>query len=118
MSWIIGPGAVLALAAGAAVGTAAAQEPADIGDRKPAFSGYAEASYSYSTRNAGNAIVGRLYDRFQDQGQLNALAATLHLPHDPATVSAGFRAQVMFGQNASVIKSDQVTFGVSAAYLF
>ena len=37
------------------------------------FSGYAEASYQYSTHPAGTVIAGHLYDRYQNQFSLDAL---------------------------------------------
>jgi hypothetical protein len=93
--------------------SALAQEPADSSApaRKLAITGFAEASYAYSTQNAGNQIVGRLYDRFHDQVALNTLALTFEVPHDPTSLSAGFHAEVLFGQNASVIKSGGFSLG-------
>src|SRR3989440_9779768 len=70
------------------------------------LSGWAEASYIYSRHSAGDTIiVGRLYDRLQSQFTLNALAIVLDKPYDPAKRSAGLHAEVLFGQNATVIKS-------------
>jgi hypothetical protein len=91
----------------------AAQDAADSSApaRKLTITGYAEASYSYTTRNVGNQIVGRLYDRFHDEVALNTLALTFEVPHDPTSMSAGFHAEVLFGQNASVIKSGGFSLG-------
>jgi hypothetical protein len=99
----------LALAGGAL----AAQQPVDsipVIDPVPptrhlAISGFAEASYTYSTSSNDDAIVGRLYDRVHDQFALNALALTFELPYDSASLSAGVHAELFFGQNAEVIKS-------------
>jgi hypothetical protein len=74
-------------------------------------SGSAEASYSVSTNAAGEAIVGRLYDRFHDQFVLNAFALSLDKGFDATKRSAGFHAEVMFGQNAAVIQSGGLNLG-------
>jgi hypothetical protein len=71
------------------------------------LTGFAEASYAYSGRSSGDtAIVGRLYDRFQNHFMLNALAVVLDRPYDPAKFSAGFHTELLLGQNATLIKSD------------
>jgi putative OmpL-like beta-barrel porin-2 len=79
------------------------------------LSGFAEASYAYSGHSSGDSIiVGRLYDRFQNQYMLNALAVVLDRPYDAAKLSAGFHAELMFGQNATLIKSGGVDLGAQA----
>jgi len=68
--------------------------------------GFAEMSYAYSGHSSGDTmIVGRLYDRFQDRFTLNAFGIVLDKPYDPTKRSAGFHTEVVFGQNATVIKS-------------
>ena len=79
--------------------------------RRLAVSGFVEASYTYSTRGAGDVIVGRLYDRFHDEFVINALAVTLEIPYSAATLSAGFHSELFFGQNAAVIKSGGFNLG-------
>jgi hypothetical protein len=108
MRFITCVGALLAL-----VGPAAAQKSADspAASRRLAISGFGEVSYSYSTRAVGSTTVGRLYNRLHDQAQLNALTVTLDLPHDPGRRSAGVHAQVLFGQNMTVIKSAGFALG-------
>ncbi len=70
------------------------------------LSGFAEASYAYSGRSSGDSmIVGRLYDRLQNRFTLNAFGVVMDKPYDPAKRSAGFHAEVLLGQNATVIKS-------------
>ncbi len=70
------------------------------------FSGFAEASYAYSGHSSGDTIiVGRLYDRLQSRFTLNAFGIVLDKPYDAAKRSAGLHAEVLFGQNATVIKS-------------
>lgn len=78
------------------------------------LSGYGEASYSYSNRSDGNSIVGRLYDRFQNQVQLNALNLVLDLSPDLVRMTAGIHAEVLLGQNAAVIKSAGFALGEQA----
>lgn len=92
-----------------------AQQPAAA--RPFTLTGYAEASYTGSTNAAGEVVVGRLYDRFHDQFMLNALALTLDKAYDPARRSAGFHAEVLFGQNAAVIKSGGFLGGADEADL-
>jgi len=76
------------------------------------LTGFAEASYAYSGHSSGDSIiVGRLYDRFQNQFTLNALAVVLDKPYDAAKLSAGFHTELMFGQNATLIKSAGADFG-------
>jgi hypothetical protein len=75
------------------------------------LSGYAEASYSYSTEPSGTGIVGRIFDRIQDQAMLNGLVVVLDKPYETDKLSAGFHAELMFGQNASVIKSGGFSLG-------
>jgi len=70
------------------------------------LTGWAEASYAYSRHSGGDTlIVGRLYDRLQNRFTLNAFGVVLDKPYDPAKRSAGFHTEVLFGQNATVIKS-------------
>jgi len=70
------------------------------------LSGFAEVSYAYSGHSSGDSmIVGRLYDRLQNRFTLNALGVVLEQAYDPAKRSAGFHTEVLFGQNATVIKS-------------
>jgi Putative beta-barrel porin-2, OmpL-like. bbp2 len=92
-----------------------AQEGGDSATpRKLAITGFAEVSYAYTSRGDADAIVGRLYDRFHDEFVLNALTLTLDMPHDAATLSAGAHAEVVYGQNASVIKSAGFDLGEQA----
>ena len=75
------------------------------------LTGFAEASYAYSGRSSGDTIVGRLYDRLQSRFMLNALAVVLDRPYDPAKFSAGFHTELLFGQNATLIKSGGFDLG-------
>lgn len=77
------------------------------------LSGYAEASYVYSTSAdtpttaapGTRVIAGRLYDRYSDQFMLDALSLVLDRPYDATTWDVGVHTSVLFGQNASVIQS-------------
>ena len=79
---------------------------------KVSISGFATASYTYTTRHgSGNQIVGRLYDRFHDQVELNAAKLVLEKPVATDKWDAGARADLLFGQNAAVIKSTGLNLG-------
>jgi hypothetical protein len=118
---LIAPGAALAQGGSSAPPDSTAQKP----DPAPPavnhvettlagfkLSGFAEASYAYSGRSVGDtAIVGRLYDRFQNHFMLNALALVLDRPYDATKFSAGFHTEVLLGQNASLIKSGGFDLG-------
>ena len=79
------------------------------------LTGFAAGSYAYSGRSVGDtAIVGRLYDRFQNRFMLNALAVVLDKPYDPAKFSAGFHSELLLGQDATLIKSGGFDLGAEA----
>src|SRR2546425_2655098 len=79
------------------------------------LTGFVEASYAYSARSLDDtAIVGRLYDRFQNRFTLNALGVVLDKPYDPAKFSAGFHTELLLGQDARVIKSNGLALGPQA----
>ena len=91
-------------------------DSAGAGSKAPAplpvtVSGFVTASYTYSTRHSGNQIVGRLYDRFHDQVELNAAKVVLEKPVATDKWSAGGRVDLLFGQNAAVIKSAGLNLG-------
>jgi hypothetical protein len=83
--------------------------PAALVAQTPAplkLTGWAEVSYAYSRHSAGDTmIVGRLYDRLQNRFTMNAFGVVLDKSYDPAKRSAGFHAEFLFGQDATVIKS-------------
>ena len=84
-----------------------APPPAPAPAPPPSFklSGYAEASYVYSTEAVANTIVGRLYDRYANAFTLNALKLTADRPYVATKVDAGVHADVLIGQNAAVLQS-------------
>jgi len=76
------------------------------------LSGYVEGSYSWSSANApGRAIVGRSFDRMDNQFMLNAVKLTLQRPVSTNEWDAGFRTDLMFGQNATLIQSSGLALG-------
>ena len=92
----------------------AAAAPAAAEEEAPAIkiSGYAGASYTYSTQPDGRMIVGRLYDRFHDSFVLNVFKLTVERPYDATKLSAGFRGDLLFGQNAEYLKSSGFNLGL------
>ena len=74
-------------------------------------SGFVTASYTYATRRTGTQIVGRLYDRFHDQVELNAAKVVLEKPVATDKWDAGARVDLLFGQDAAVIKSAGLNLG-------
>src|SRR5262245_36344522 len=59
------------------------------------LSGFVTASYTYATRHNGSQIVGRLYDRFHDQVELNAAKVVLEKPVATDRWSAGARIDLL-----------------------
>jgi hypothetical protein len=123
---VLGTVATLVLTApGAAQAPDSAKATPDSAAAKPAaesaaaaaklpvnVSGFATASYTYTTRHgSGTQIVGRLYDRFHDQVELNAAKVVLEKPVATDKVEAGARVDLLFGQNAAVIKSAGLNLG-------
>jgi len=79
------------------------------------LTGFAEGSYAYSGRSLGDTtIVGRLYDRLQDRFMLNALTIVLDRPYEPTKLSAGFHAELLVGQDATMIRSNGFDLGSQA----
>ena len=87
----------------------AAQPPAALAGLR--VSGYAEASYAWSSKPLGSAIAGRLYDRFHNQFTLNALKLVLDRPYAADRFDAGVHADLILGENASVIQSSGLRLG-------
>jgi putative OmpL-like beta-barrel porin-2 len=102
--------------AGADSATGAAPAPAAPAGPKVNISGFVTASYTYATRHtggAGSAIVGRLYDRFHDQVELNAAKLVLEKPVATDKFDAGARVDLLFGQNPVVIQSAGLNLGTN-----
>jgi hypothetical protein len=96
--------------------TAKAAAPAAPAGSKVNLSGYVTTSYTYSTRHTGGAgspIVGRLYDRFHDQIELNAAKLTLDKPVATDKWDAGAHVDLLFGQNAPVLQSAGLNLGTN-----
>src|SRR5437773_7037276 len=114
--WLLAPAPLAAQAATSASPDTAATK-ADPAPLSAGFklTGFAEGSYAYSGRSVGDtAIVGRLYDRLQNRFMLNALAVVLDKPYDAARFSAGFHAELLVGQDATVIQSNGFNLGSQA----
>lgn len=132
MRAVLFTGAVVGALIGAVAGTATAQSsgnaapaapagtPADTAAAKAApapplaglkLSGFAEASYAYSSRAVGRTIPGRLFDRYQDQFELNAIKVALDRPYAADRFDAGVHADVLVGQNATVLRSTGFNLG-------
>lgn len=75
------------------------------------LSGYVETSYSVSTHPSGSVVVGRLYDRLNDQFMLNALKLSLDKSLNKSSFDAGFHTDILFGQNATPIQSAGLKLG-------
>jgi hypothetical protein len=95
---------------------AAPTAPAAPAGPKVNISGFITASYTYSTRHTGGAgspIVGRLYDRFHDQIELNAAKLVLEKPVATDKFDAGARVDLLFGQDAAVLQSAGLNLGTN-----
>jgi hypothetical protein len=79
-----------------------------------AINGYLTASYTYSNGHTGPAIVGRFYDRFQNEIDINAANVAFDLAPATDQLDAGFKAEFLFGQNAAVTKSLGLDLGQNA----
>ncbi|HUL04376.1 MAG TPA: outer membrane beta-barrel protein [Gemmatimonadales bacterium] len=101
--WVVG---VLALVAPLTLGA----QTADTSNALK-WSGYVTSSYFYATEPTGRAIVGRLYDRFHDEIIANAARISLERPVATDKIAAGFRVDLLFGQNAAVIQSAGLKLG-------
>jgi hypothetical protein len=77
------------------------------------LSGYGEASYSFASKDVGDVIVGRLYDRFANQFTLNGLKIVAEKAAATDKLDAGVRADLVLGQNASVLQSSGLNLGGS-----
>jgi hypothetical protein len=102
--------------AGADTAKATTPAPAAPAGPKVNISGFVTASYTYSTRHTGGAgspIVGRLYDRFHDQIELNAAKLVLEKPVATDKFDAGARVDLLFGQNPAVIQSAGLNLGTN-----
>jgi len=108
LAWL---GAAAAPLAGQAPPAAPAPAPAPAPPPSLKLSGYAEASYVYSTQAINDSIVGRLYDRYSNAFTLNALKLTVDRPYDAKKMDAGVHADVLIGQNAAKLQSADTSGG-------
>ncbi len=83
---------------------------AALGDLK--LTGYLESSYAWSSANApGHNIVGRSFDRFDNEFAFNAFQIVLSKPVASDKWDAGFTGKLLFGQNAKLIQSAGLNLG-------
>jgi len=75
------------------------------------LSGYGEVSYVYSTNDNAGTVSGHLYDRFHDQFTLNGLKLVIDKPYATDKLDAGVHADLVFGQNATVLQSGGLSLG-------
>jgi hypothetical protein len=94
--------------------TAGSEAAAELPRKSLAINGYLTASYTYSNGHAGSAIVGRFYDRFQNEIDINAANVVFDLAPTTDKLDAGFKAEFLFGQNAAVTKSLGLDLGQNA----
>lgn len=94
--------------------TASSEGTAELPRKPLAINGYLTASYTYSNGHAGPAIVGRFYDRFQNEIDINAANVVFDLAPVTDKLDAGFKAEFLFGQNAAVTKSLGLDLGQNA----
>ncbi len=76
------------------------------------FSGFASVSYWYNF-NRVDPITGRFFDLHHNQFELNKLKLTLEKPVDfnPDKWNVGYRADLIFGQDAEKIQSAGLNLG-------
>jgi hypothetical protein len=113
LTTLLGAGAAWAQAdsAKAAPDSAKAADPAPA---KPlTISGFVTASYTYGVHHTGQALVGRFYDRFHDQFELNAAKLVAEKTVATDKFDAGARVDLLFGQDAAVTKSFGLDLGTN-----
>lgn len=80
-----------------------------------AITGSVTTSYIWSTHPVGDSvIVGRLYDRHENNFSLNVVNLSLDRPTPTDRVGAGFHAEAWLGQNAELVKSVGLNLGPDA----
>jgi hypothetical protein len=77
------------------------------------ISGFVTASYTYGIHHTGQTLVGRFYDRFHDQIELNAAKLVVEKPVATDKFDAGARVDLLFGQNAAVTQSLGLNLGTN-----
>lgn len=79
-----------------------------------AVTGYVTTTFTSSTQAQNDTIVGRLYDRRQNEFMLNVANVTLERLPATDKWQAGFHTEAWFGQNAPVVKSAGLDIGPNA----
>jgi Putative beta-barrel porin-2, OmpL-like. bbp2 len=79
---------------------------ADSAPAKPLnISGFVTTTYTYGIHHTGQTLVGRFYDRFHNQFELNAAKLVVEKPVATDKVDAGARVDLLFGQDATVVQA-------------
>lgn len=116
------PGGGAAQASGAAASAGSDSTPSsEVAQTKPnvletalpgvKISGYAEASYIYSTAALPDGpVVGRSFDRLPEFA-LNVVKLVLDKPFATDRLNAGFHVDLLFGQNATLLQSAGLKLG-------
>ncbi len=76
--------------------------------------GSVTTSYTYSPNAKGKDIIGRLYNRRNNEFMLNVANLTVERVAATDRMDAGFRFEGFFGQNAAVVKSVGLDLGPNA----
>jgi hypothetical protein len=85
-----------------------------LGDLPIYFTGFVTSTYTYSFASTDGTLVGRFYDRYQDQFMINALRLGITKPAATDKLDAGFRFELLFGQDAAVTQSAGLSLGPDA----
>lgn len=83
----------------------------DTGAAAITISGSATLSYTWANNPLDTIIVGRAYDRNYNSFSLNVVNLTVEHVAPTDRVSAGFRGELWFGQNAAVVQSIGLDLG-------
>jgi hypothetical protein len=83
----------------------------DTGAAPITISGSATLSYTWANNPLDTIIVGRAYDRNYNSFSLNVVNLTIERVAPTDRVSAGFRGELWFGQNAAVVQSIGLDLG-------
>jgi hypothetical protein len=114
MQYVNRMGALVLLACPAML---AAQKPDSTPPAAAPFmtvSGSVTTSFTTSSNPSGKDIVGRLYERRQNEPMLNVINVTLERVAATSKLDAGFRIEGWLGQNARFVKSAGLDLGQNA----
>jgi hypothetical protein len=75
------------------------------------LTGYVTTTFTYSFAATDNILVGRFYDRYQQQFMINAAEIGITKPVDTSKLDAGARIELLFGEDAAVTQSAGFNLG-------